>query len=260
MKKYFLAAMLLAITIDAAAQTRTLKKVLELAMPGDLGSNGAGVVYHPVQKKYYCAFAGNSDYPLAAFDLKGKLLTDAAITAGFDVRGMWYNSKTKTIQANGYNDFGWTNFKIDKQGTPTGNEVFIAGMNQPDAQSVGLFNDKLQRLYFLKNISIVKYDLTGKELDSTQLFPKIVGDEEMGNGLPGDYNATAIYTGILKGEIGLLNNTDKKIELFNLATGKPTTTWQLPDDAPDNSIFNFAYSNGIVWLFDKESRTWYGYK
>jgi hypothetical protein len=249
MKKYFLAAMLLALAIDLSAQNRTLKKVLELAMPGDLGSNGASVVYHPVQKKYYCAFAGNSDYPLAAFDLKGKLLTDATITTGFDVRGIWYNSKTKTIQANGYNDFGWTNFKIDKQGVPTGNEVFIGGMTQPDAQSVGLFNDKLQKIYFLKDISIVKYDLQGKELDSIQLFPKMVGDEEMGDGLPGDYNG-----------IGLLNNTNKTIELFNLATGKPTTTWQLPDDAPENSLFNFAYSNGTVWLFDKEARTWYGYK
>lgn len=252
--------MLLALAIDLTAQNRMLKKVIELAMPGDLGSNGASVVYHPVQKKYYCAFAGNSDYPLAAFDLKGKLLTGADITTGFDVRGMWYNSKTKTIQANGYNDFGWTDFKINTKGVPTGNEVFMAGMTQPDAQSVGLFNDKLQKVYFLKNISIVKYDLKGNELDSMQLFPKMVADDQMGDGLPEDYNGTPIYTGILKGEIGLLNNTDKKIELFNLATGKPTTAWQLPNDAPDNVLFNFAYSNGIVWLFDKEARTWYGYK
>jgi len=260
MKKYFFVAMLLALAINTSAQTRTLKKVLELAMPGDLGTRGASVVYHPVQKKYYCAFAGNSDYPLAAFDLKGKLLTDAELKTGFDVRGMWYNSKTKTIQANGYNDFGWTNFKIDAKGVPTGNEVFVAGMNQPDVQSVGLFNDKLQTVYFLNNIAIVKYDLKGQQLDSVQLFPKMVGDEQMGDGLPEDYNRTAIYTGILKGEIGLLNNTDKKIELFNLATGKPATTWQLPDDIPQNPVFNFAYSNGIVWLFDIEARTWYGYK
>jgi len=143
---------------------------------------------------------------------------------------------------------------------PAGNEVFISGQHQPDIQSVGLFNDKLQKVYFLNNTALVKYDIKGQQLDSIQLFPKMVGDEEMGDGLSEDYNHTAIYTGILKAEIGLLNNTDKKIELFNLATGKPAATWQLPDDIPENTIFNFAYSNGIVWLFDKEARTWYGYK
>ncbi len=260
MRKYFLAALLFIAAINGAAQNRSLKKVLELVMPGDAGNNGASVVYHPLQKKYYCAFAGNATYPLAAFDGKGKLLTPEDITTGFDVRGMWYNSKTKTIQANGYDDFGWTNLIIDKQGIPTGNEVFLAGLNQPDVQSVGIFNDKLQKVYFLKDISIVQYDLKGTELTTKQLFPKIVGDEQMGEGLPGDYNTTAIYTGILKGEIGLLNNTNKTIELFNLATGKPSFTWQLPDDIPDNSLFNFAYANGMVWLFDKALRTWNGYK
>jgi hypothetical protein len=258
MKKYILIAALLIAGGSLTAQSRTLKKIIELAMPGDLGSNGASVVYHPIQKKYYCAFAGNADYPLAVFDLKGKLITDTAV--GFDARGMWYNSKKNTIQANGYNDFGWTNFIINKKGFPTGNEVFIAGLNQPTEQSVGIFNDKLQAVYFLKDISIVQYDLKGTEVKTIQLYPKIVAEENMGDGLPEDYNQTAIYTGLMKGEIGLLNNTDQTIELYNIATGKPTSKWQLPADAPNNTMFNFAYANGIVWLFDKGSRTWLGYK
>jgi hypothetical protein len=260
MKKIILSALMLAVTLTLSAQNRTLKKVIEFSMPGENGSNGAAVVYHPLQKKYYAAMAGNADYPLSAFDLKGTLLTNEDITTGFDVRGMWYNSKTKTIQANGYNDFGWTNFKLDAKGSPTGNEVFVEGLKQPTEQSVGTFNDKQQKVYFLKDISIVQYDLKGNEEKTFPLNPKIVADDAMGEGLPSDYNGTAIYTGIVKGEIGLLNNTDKTIELYNLATGKPTFKWKLPEDVPDNSLFNFAYSNGIVWLFDKDLRTWFGYK
>lgn len=258
MKKYVLIAALLMVAGSLSAQSRNLKKVIELAMPGDLGSNGASVVYHPIQKKYYAAFAGNADYPLAVFDLKGKLLNDTAV--GFDARGMWYNSKTKTIQANGYNDFGWTNFKLNKKGFPTGNDVFISGLNQPNEQSVGLFNDNLQAVYFLKDMSLVQYDTKGTEGKTIQLYPKIVAEDSMTDELPEYYNLTPIYTGLLKGEIGLLNNTDQTIELYNIATGKPTSKWQLPTDIPDNSIFNIAYANGIVWLFDKSRRTWLGYK
>ena len=61
MKKYLIIAVLLMTAGTLSAQSRTLKKVIALAMPGDMGSNGASVVYHPLQKKYYCAFAGNAD-------------------------------------------------------------------------------------------------------------------------------------------------------------------------------------------------------
>ena len=261
MKKLLLFVMLFSVAVTTNAQNRSLKQVIEFSMPGDFGSNGASVVYHPLQKKYYASMAGNADFPFSVFDLKGTLLTNEDVTAGFDVRGMWYNSKTKTIQSNGYNDFGWTNFKLDAKGTPTGNTIFIEGLKQPTEQSVGVFNDKQQKVYFLKDISIAEYDLKGNEIKTYPLYPKVAADPEMEEeGLPSDYNKTAIYTGIVKGEIGLLNNTDKTIELYNIATGKPTFKWKLPDGIPDNSLFNFAYSNGIVWLFDKELRTWFGYK
>ncbi|MBS1511180.1 MAG: hypothetical protein JST86_10080 [Bacteroidetes bacterium] len=260
MKKLLSSVLMLFIALSLNAQSRTLKKVMAIRMPGDLGRNGASLVYHPVWKKYVAAMAGNSTYPLVSFDLKGKPVSDTSFEAGFDVRGMWYNSKIKTIQANGYNDFGWTNFKFDSHGNPVSNELFLAGQNQPDPQSVGLFNDKLQRVYFLKDISIVEYNMNGDTVKTYQLYPKIVGDDNMGDGLPEEYNKTPIYTGIPKGEIGLLNNVYRQIELFNLATGKPTVTWKLPEDAPWNDNFNFAYANGIVWLFDKDLRTWYGYK
>jgi hypothetical protein len=260
MKKLFLSTIVFAFAFSLNGQNRILKQFIEFSMPGENGSNGASVVYHPVQKKYYASMAGNANFPFSVFDLKGTLLTNEDITAGFDVRGMWYNNKTKTIQANGYNDFGWTNFKLDAAGNPTSNEVFIEGLKQPTEQSVGVFNNKLQQVYFLNELSITQYDLKGNEVKVFPLYPKNVLDDEVEKTLPSDYNHTAIYTAVVKGEIGLLNNTDKTIELYNLATGKPTFKWKLPDGIPDNSLFNFAYSNDIVWLFDKALRTWIGYK
>ena len=53
-----------------------LKKVLTLAMPGEDGSNGASVAWHPLLKLYYAAMAGNAIYNLGVFDAKGKLVVD----------------------------------------------------------------------------------------------------------------------------------------------------------------------------------------
>ncbi len=95
-----------------------LKKVLSLPLGGEDGSNGASVVWHPVQKKYYASFAGNSIFPFGVFDAKGKKLSDDSQEAMFDVRGLWYNPITKTIQANGYSDYGWGEYKLDKKVSP----------------------------------------------------------------------------------------------------------------------------------------------
>src|SRR5262245_4426823 len=99
MKKYYL-LIIAAILFDFSillTQT-TLKKVLELKMPKEGGANGASVAWHPVQKKYYAAMAGNTTYPLAVFDINGKRLSADDQTTMFDVRGLWYNSRSKKLQ------------------------------------------------------------------------------------------------------------------------------------------------------------------
>jgi hypothetical protein len=112
MKKILLLlAAFLLVGASANSQTiKTLKKVLELKITEPGGANAASVAWHPVQKKYYAAQAGNADFPLGVFDVKGKMLSNSTQTTLFDIRGLWYNAKTKTLQANGYNDFGWTEY------------------------------------------------------------------------------------------------------------------------------------------------------
>jgi hypothetical protein len=39
-----------------------------------------------------------------------------------------------------------------------------------------------------------------------------------------------------------------------------TQILKLPDTATTEGMFNFAFANGIYWLFDMETRIWTGYK
>ena len=78
---------------------------------------------------------------------------------------------------------------------------------------------------------------------------------------PSGYNTTnMVITGLPGSELGFLNADEKQIELYNIKTGLLIKKLQLPKMAVTEKIFNFAYANGIFWLFDMDSRTWTGYK
>jgi translation elongation factor P/translation initiation factor 5A len=244
---------------NAQAQKKSLKKVMEIAMPEGDGSNGGSVVFHPVSKKYYIPMLGNAIYPFAVFDSKGKLLSEKE--AGNDLRGLWYNPQTKNIEGNCYDEGGWVKYKLDAKGNLTDPEVILEGMKQPENQSVGVFNAKENVVYFLYSGGVSVYNMNGEEIkkielkksksDSAILF---LDDNQM-------YNTTSvIYTGIAKAEIGIFNVEEKKIELYNIATGIYTTEWKLPEQCTNYPQFNFAYANNMVWLFDKENRRWVTYK
>jgi hypothetical protein len=139
---------------QAQKPAKQLKKVLELAMPGEAGgqdgTRGAYVAYNPVLKLYYAAFAGNASYPMAVFNAKGKLLSEPDRATNADLRGLWYNPLTKSLQGNCYNEGGWVNYKLDKAGMPDYPSSLLdtEGMYQPDEQSVGVFDPKLKTVYF----------------------------------------------------------------------------------------------------------------
>jgi hypothetical protein len=249
---------------SAQSATKQLKKVLELKIPREGGANAAQVAWHPVQRKYYAAMAGNVNHCMGVFDASGKLLSATEQNTMFDVRGLWYNPNTKTLQMNGYNDFGWAEYELNAKGMPSSVNMLQKGMNQPDEQSVGAFNPKEKMIYFLTedgNVDTYDEDALGDDYIQLHLGQK----EEDG---PGDndevieeYNSTTIlYTGIPKAELGLLNVDNKEIELYDIKTGYLGRKLALPDDAPVHNFLDFSYCNGIYWLFDTEARIWKGYK
>jgi len=256
---------------QAQSTARSLKKVMELKMPktGDdnmPGKRGASVTWHPVQKKYYAAFAGNVEYPMAVFDDKGKRLSSDTQQAMIDSRGLWYDASAKLICGNGYDDYGWFSYKLDNKGLLSDIDIIVDGMNQPDVQSVGTFNSASKQVLFLYNSQVYMYNKDAEVEDSLLIHwnrKKTDGpaDDEDPEDSPEDYNHTSvIYTGIKGQELGFLNITNKQIELYDIKTGYLTKMLSLPETATTEETFNFSYANGIYWLFNMDLRKWVGYK
>jgi len=273
MRKMIFALFLFLPFLMPAQVVKPLKKTIELQMPKTAddsmpGTRGAAVVWHPVQKKYYAAFAGNEGYPLAVFDVNGKRLSDDDLTCMNDTRGLWYNPTLKKICGNGYSDIGWFNYTLNTKGIPTESEVYAAGKNQPDEQSIGVFNAKSNMVYFLsgQNIHTYNSEVMEEEDSIIRLYPGVSKKEDNeleddGETLGEDYSYNVlIYTGIPKAEFGLLNIVEKQVELYNRKTGLMTQKLKLPADLPTWTAFNFSYANGIYWAFDQETRIWTGYK
>lgn len=280
MRKLFFSFLLSIPFLLQAQVEKTLKKTIELKMPGKIyvsennggdsipGTRGGAVAWHPVQKKYYAGFAGNQTYPLAVFDVKGILLSGENLTTMEDLRGLWYSPKLKKICGNGYSDIGWFSYKLDAKGIPLDYEYIAEGMNQPGSQSIGVCNEKSNNVYFLYGQEIYVYNQQAmQEEDSiVRLYPGVVKKEDIdkeddGEYLSEDYSSNVlIYTGIPKAEFGLLNLMKSQVELYNRKTGLLTQKLKLPADIRLWAAFNFSYANGTYWAFDQDTRTWTGYK
>lgn len=257
------------VTNSVVGQTvKSLKKVLELKIGRKDGANGAAVAWHPLQKKYYAVMAGNSSYPIGVFNVAGKQVSPENQSALFDIRGLWYNGHTKSLQMNGYNENGWAEYKLNGYGLPENTrDIFRKVMIQPDAQSSAAFNPRENALYFF-NVegNVEKYSLKdGIYLDEIKLSlgKSSINDSAQGNNYDviKNYNATTlVFTGVHGEEIGLLNYVQKQVELYNLRTGLLVKKLLLPGEAPLPAFLNFSYANSIFWLFDQLTRNWKGYK
>jgi hypothetical protein len=275
MKKYiiFITAVFLFSLNALHAQDRTLKQVMELKMPkntGDelCGTRGAGVCWNPLTQKYYAAFAGNTGFPMGVFTAAGKIISGDTVATMEDIRGIWYDAAINKIMANGYNDIGWINYELDKAGMPTHYYYKYLGMNQPNMQSVGAYDNKMKKVLFLDGSRVMLYEGTSMAAavkDSVQIHwgrkkAEGAGDNEGELKVNEDYNGNVVATNIKDAEFGFLNITSKQIELYDYKGGFLQQTLKLPDTAPVEALFNFANSNGIYWLFDIANRKWIGYK
>ncbi len=252
---------------QAVAQESTLKEVMKLHIDRPGGANGASVAWHPKQKKYYAAQAGNEAFPMEVFNAKGRMLSHDTLTAMLDVRGLWYNPNTKTLQANAYGHTGWANYQLDRKGIPVSIKKMGIDPGKPDAQAVAVYDPINNVIYYFDYgvVGIERNNMSDGISDttfalhlgaSTRADIKREQDDKKAS-----YNEnTLIFTGTRGSEIGLLNVTEKQIELYDLNTGLMTQVLSLPEGAPVSFSLNFSYANGIYWLNDKTERTWHGYK
>ena len=87
---------------------------IELKIQGKDGTNGSGVAYDPILKRYYTAIAGNAGYPLDVFDRSGRFI--ATNTCNADIRGLFYNPEYKTIECNTYENHDIMSFGFENNG------------------------------------------------------------------------------------------------------------------------------------------------
>jgi hypothetical protein len=241
------------------------EKVMEMKIP-EGGANGAAIVYHPKEKLYYAAQAGNKIFPLVIFDKDGDVLSAEDQQTLIDVRGLWYNPKTKKIGGNGYDEFGWFTYDLNKKGLPETIDIFKEGMFQPEKNSAGVLNTEDDEVLFLDGLNIVCYNTNGT--DKRKTIQLHIGSMNSKDGVQttttdfeSNYNTRSIiYTGMKGAEIGLLNISKKQVELYDIKTGYMSQIVKLPVDFELETYFNFTFCNDIYWVFNKQSRKWMGYK
>jgi len=276
MKLFFLTVAVTMFSLHSGAQStgksRELKKTITLKMARTVddempGTRGASVVWHPVQKKYYAAMAGNIGYPLSVFDLSGKRLSKDEHNTGADVRGLWYNPLKKAIEGNAYGSFGWFTYELGKDGMINEVKTLFEGLSQPSDQCVGAYNAAKKQVLFLYGSQVYIY-MRDSAIETNRIIihwgrTKADGvmEDEDETAEPENHNRTTIvYTGISGAELGFLNFMDMQIELYNIKDGFLTRTLKLPANAIPEATFNFSYTNGMFWLFDMTNREWTGYK
>jgi hypothetical protein len=156
---------------------------------------------------------------------------------------------------------------LDKAGIPASVTNIADGRNQPSENSVPCFDAQKSLVYFLDGTDIYAYNATTAK--KTSEYPVLVlgsgirsayssvdGDEKE---LPSFYNPSPIYTGISGKEFGLLNTDEKQIDLYSVKTGQRTQILHLPSDVTPSSMFNFAYANGMYFIYDKTEHVCNGY-
>lgn len=242
----------------------TFKTSIMLQMPGESGTNGAGVAYNPGKKLYYAVFAGNMDYPITVFDAKGKIKECLITNAGFDARSFWYNKTTNNVMGLCFSEGGVVKFQLDKKGLlATSPETIKEGMFQPSEQSAGSYNEKGNEMYFLNSstgmIEVWNAAQWGTLKRSFKINCTMNGNNST---VSDDYNTSVIYTGIKKKEVALLNVPARAIEFYNETTGDFTERKSLPKtlDFDLRYSFNFSYANNMFWIFNINNRTWYNLK
>lgn len=254
LKLTFLLAVVV-IALAACTSSKVNKKpteTLTLKFKSIKGTNASVVAYNPQKQLYYTAIAGNQSFPIETFNQKGEFLNTA--TLGFDLRGLWWNTKENSLQSNAYDDLGINTLKTNEGGLIIGEFTWLTHQSgQPSSNSVGAYNSKDNQILYYNDGKLYKVDAS-TYASAGELELKIPVSLD-------DINqTTVIYTGIKHKEAGVLNYKDKKVYLFDINSGKLTATVQLPTTAITHDLFRFSYANGYVWLYDVDVRTWTGYK
>lgn len=215
------------------------------------GTNASAVVWHPKKKLYFTIIAGNSNFPLEAFDAKGNSKYSKPV--GTDSRGLWVNGNTLEINAAG--EEGWYAINFENiMGNHSLNTI-VSGAYQPDFQTVGTYHKKKKAVMFFdsERSQIVFYDRKNPEKTTTLKLSLPANYNEL-------FNLTSIaYTGVKNYEYLLLSAHDITLYFFD-EKGNSKAKIELPDNVVTSQVFRFSYANKRVFFYNIENRKWTAYK
>lgn len=232
-----------------AQKTYSATADITLNFQSEDGTNASAVAWNPANKMYYTVIAGNETFPLETFSAAGELIYSN--TASVDSRGLWYNPKSKKIEGNGPDTYGYFSHSISSNGQLDPATFYVEGQHQPDYNSVGALDSKAKKICFYSSGSVYFYNQSnGKEAGSVAL--KDIPSLETIN------STTVIYTGRKGEELGILDYGSNNVYLFDLK-GNFKAIVTLPTDAVTHDVFRFSFANEKIWLYDEVSRSWTGY-
>ncbi len=254
-----------------AQAVRTLQKSIVLQMPKGRGENGGTVAIHLKTRYYYATVTGNPTFSMAIFDGSGNRIGPPDLTLLTDSRGLWYDPFAKTFHANCYGKQGWAQYTLDEAGIPYEVRSLFSGKLQPQPNSVAAYVQREHSICFLKGTNAVFFDAGSGKEQPQKTIPLKIGYTKKNPPpanwstdtleIPAVYNSTTlIYTGIANAEIGLLNTQTHEIELYSKNDGLLTQRLVLPQSISLKNQFNFAFCNGIYWLYDPSARSWVGFR
>lgn len=252
-KQLFLFALSLLISGSSLrAQTPVSSAINDITLPiySEDGNNGVAVAYDPNRALYYTSYAGNASYPIEVFDAYGSSKYTGAI--GADIRGMWYNPAAKRLEGILYDNTGGFFITLDMNGTPLNNNItaFSYGM---DAQAVATYDAVKKQVIFVQSYEVYLFKANSRKAKKVKLQPATEGVQLV---------QTPLWTGVKGYELGLLEAGETVLYLFDIKSGKQSARIKLNDYYGTEPIyaFNISYCNNHVWLYDKGTRTWYGYQ
>jgi hypothetical protein len=229
--------------------TYSAQQIVQLSFQSEDGTNASAVAWNSDNKMYYTVIAGNETFPLETFSESGQNVYSE--TATIDSRGLWYNPKSKKIEGNCPDVYGYFSHVVKSNGQLEAAEVYAAGQNQPDYNSVGAFDASKKKVYFYSYGSVYIYNQKNGKAAGSILLKDIPSLETINS-------TTVIFTGRKGEELGVLDYGSNNVYLFDLK-GNFKSIVTLPEGAVTHDVFRFSYANDKIWLYDEYSRTWTGY-
>ncbi len=215
--------------------------------------NCSAVAFNPILGRYYGVRAGNATFPLETWSATGTQLYTTL--AGWDFRGLWWNPSTNQLEGNGYANLGMWRCDLDGTGNALGSgSLIFSGQSQPNIQSVGAYDPTTNEVLYYNAGAIYRYSrATNAFLGSYPITGTPVATSNLTNNSLG-------YTMCIGKEIALEDYVNKRIYVYNKATGAYQGMSVLPTTTVTSFSFRFSYANGRAWLFNLSAGNWESYR